>query len=215
MSFGLKPSGGNSFCFGGSSSGGGDGGGGGGSTTTCDNDAGSGSTTTMDPSTPWTAIADGNLSLLQQSLQQLQYPIYVADEIQGYTLLQAAASYNHLPILQYVWSELEPLNHPANTTTTTTITVPRPEGGFQNAIDHDGDTALHYAGSVQSIQFLIDTCHINVHIQNNNNLTALDEKRNQLKEMEQDEDNLDDAEYQQLQQIVQFLEGITMNPQSM
>jgi ankyrin repeat protein len=208
MSFGLQPSGGNSFGFGGNSSSGGDSGDRG--TTTRDNDAGSGSTTTMDPSTPWTAIADGNLSLLQQSLQQLQYPIYVADEIQGYTLLQAAASYNHLPILQYVWSELEPFNHPATTTTT----VPRPEGGFQNAIDHDGDTALHYAGSVQSMQFLIDTCHINVHIQNNNNLTALDEKRNQLKEMEQDEDNLDDTEYQQLQQIVQWLEAFTMNPQA-
>ena len=178
----------------------------------------------MDPSTPWTAIAEGNLSLLQQSLQQLQLPIYVADDIQGYTLLQAAASYNHMHILQYVSSELLKCNHTSETgdtssitttTTTTTTSTTRPVGGYQNAVDFDGDTALHYAGSVEVIQFLIDTCHIDVQITNQNQMTALDAKRTEMHEMEQDVEDFDedDMEYKQIKDMVQYLESITTNPQ--
>ena len=174
----------------------------------------------IDPSTPWTAIAEGNLSLLQQSLQQLRYPICIADETQGYTLLQAAASYSHIHILQYIWSELLQHCNPPNSSigvssSSSSATPPQPEGGYQNAVDHDGDTALHYAGSVEAIQFLIDTCHINVHITNHNNMTALDAKRTEMHELEQDIDDFDedDIEYIQLKEMVQYLESITMNPQ--
>ena len=203
MSFGLNQSSGDS-----SSHDALGGGGGGNGAAGFGGDNGSSS---IDPSTPWTAIAEGNLSLLQQSLQQLQYPIYVADEIQGYTLLQAAASYNHMHILQYIWSEMQPHNNGDATTTTTT----RPEGGYQNAVDLDGDTALHYAGSVEVIKFLIDTCHINIHLTNENQLTALDAKRTEMHEIEQDVDDFDedDMEYRQLKDMVQYLESISMNPQ--
>ena len=172
----------------------------------------------IDPSTPWTAIAEGNLSLLQLSLQQLQYPIYVADEIQGYTLLQAAASYSHTPILQYIWSEIQNHNNNANNGTASsaaTTTTSCPEGGYQNAVDHDGDTALHYAGTVQAMEFLIDTCRINVHITNHNQMTALDAKRTEMHEIEQDVDDFDedDIDYVQLKEMVQYLETKMMNPQ--
>jgi hypothetical protein len=174
----------------------------------------------IDPSTPWTAIAEGNLPLLQQSLQQLQYPIYVSDEIQGYTLLQAAASYNHMHILQYIWSELQKCNPSSDdgettaTTTAATTSTP-PEGGYQNAVDFDGDTALHYAGSVEVMKFLIDTCHINMDITNQNQMTALDAKRTEMHDIEQDVDDFDedDVEYTQLKEMVQYLESRTTNPQ--
>jgi hypothetical protein len=171
----------------------------------------------IDPSTPWTAIAEGNLSLLRQSLQQLEYPMYVADEMQGYTLLQAAASYNHMHLLQYVWSELQQCNHPRENddTASTTATSACPEGGYQNAVDFDGDTALHYAGSVEVMKFLIDTCRIDIHMTNQNQMTALDAKRTEMHEIEQDVDDFDedDIEYIQLKDMVQYLESITRNPQ--
>ncbi len=172
----------------------------------------------IDPSTPWTAIAEGNLSLLQLSLQQLQYPIYVADEIQGYTLLQAAASYSHMPILQYIWSEIQQQNNNANNeAASSAATTNGPPGGYQNAVDHDGDTALHYAGTVEAMEFLMDTCHINVHITNHNQLTALDAKRTEMHEIEQDADDFDedDIDYVQLKEMVQYLETKIMNPQDM
>jgi ankyrin repeat protein len=160
----------------------------------------------VDPSTPWAAIAEGNLPLLQQSLRQLQYPIHVADEIQGYTLLQAAASYNHMHILQYVWSELQQCNESSVNGDQASITTTRPTGGYQNAVDLDGDTALHYAGSVEVMKFLTDICHIDINITNHNQMTALDAKRNEMQEIEQDIDDFDedDIDYVHLKDMVQF-----------
>ena len=213
MSFGLSPTGNdsnNDGAIGGDGTGAATFGGGGmmGNASSSDH---ANNISTLDPSTPWTAIAEGNLSLLQQSLQQLQYPIYVADEIQGYTLLQAAASYNHMHILQYIWSALQQYNYD----TTPTIASTRPAGGYQNAVDFDGDTALHYAGSVEVIKFLIDTCHIDVTITNQNHMTALEAKRTERHEIEQDVDDFDedDIEYIQLKEMVNYLESIMMNPQ--
>jgi Ankyrin repeat len=165
----------------------------------------------VDSSTPWTAIAEGNLTWLQQSLEQLQYPVSVADEVQGYTLLQAAASYNQSHILNWLWSQIMLLNNDTNGV----HHVSCPHGGWQNAVDFDGDTALHYAGSVESMKFLIDVANINIHVKNTSGMTALDTKRTEMNEMEQDEDEFDedDVEYKQLKDIVQFLESIIMNPQ--
>jgi Ankyrin repeats (3 copies) len=164
----------------------------------------------IDSSTPWTAIAEGNLPLLQESLRRLQYPVSVADEVQGYTLLQAAASYNHFHILQWLWAQLVELNQLAESGSPV-----RPVGGWQNAGDFDGDTALHYAGSVDSMKFLLDVTSIDVHIQNSAGMTALDTKRSEMHEMEQDEDEFDedDLEYKGLKAMVQYLESILMNPQ--
>jgi Ankyrin repeats (3 copies) len=164
----------------------------------------------IDSSTPWTAIAEGNLPLLQESLRQLQYSASVADEIQGYTLLQAAASYNQFHILQWLWAQLHELNQIADDGSTA-----RPLGGWQNAVDFDGDTALHYAGSVESMKFLLDVTNIDVHVQNSAGMTALDAKRSEMNEMEQDEDEFDedDREYKQLKAMVQYLESTIMNPQ--
>lgn len=164
----------------------------------------------IDSSTPWTAIAEGNLPLLQEALKQLKYAVYVADEIQGYTLLQAAASYNQFHILQWIWTQLYELNQQADNGS-----VLRPVGGWQNAVDFDGDTALHYAGSVESMKFLLDVTNIDVHIQNSAGMTALDAKRSEMNEIEQDADEFDgdDLEYQQLKAMVQYLESTIMNPQ--
>jgi hypothetical protein len=166
----------------------------------------------IDSSTPWTAIAEGNLPLLQESLRQLQYPVSVADEIQGYTLLQAAASYNQFHILRWLWTQLHELNQSEDGGSRT---VRLPVGGWQNAVDFDGDTALHYAGSAESMKLLLEVTGIDVHIQNKSGMTALDAKRSEMIEMERDEDEFDedDIEYRHLQEMVQYLESKIMNPQ--
>ena len=164
----------------------------------------------IDSSTPWTAAAEGNLALLQESLMQLQYPVSAADETQGYTLLQAAASYNQFHILQWLWEQLQMLNQSEDGGISAI-----PPGGWQNAVDFDGDSALHYAGSVESMKFLLDVAQIDVHIQNSAGMTALDAKRSEMNEMEQDEDEFDenDLEYRHLKEMVQYLESTIMNPQ--
>src|SRR5687767_11694591 len=83
----------------------------------------------IDSSTPWVAASEGNVALLQSSLAALQLPLSVADE-NGYTLLQAAASYNQMEVLSFLFSN----------------------GGVNvDAVDNDGDSVLHHAGNVQTV----------------------------------------------------------------
>ena len=141
----------------------------------------------MDASTPWLAAADGNLTLLQAALQALQLPVTVQDE-NGYTLLQAAVSYNQAHI--WTWLATQP-----------NFTL--------HAVDHEGDSALHYAGTVEAARFLVEH-GISTHVENSENQTALEKKRQELEEMQQDEDfDETDDEYVQLVAMVDYLSNLT------
>lgn len=142
---------------------------------------------TVDSSTPWVAASEGNLTLLQASLSQLQLQPGAADE-NGYTLLQAAASYCHVPVMQWLLAQKVDVN----------------------AVDDEGDTALHYAASLEAAQFLITVAHIDPKLRNNFGKTALESKREELEEMMQDEDcDDDDDDVLLLKQMVEYLEGFT------
>lgn len=126
----------------------------------------------VDNSTPWLAASDGNLPLLQHALTTLSLPPTAASDENGYTLLQAAASYSKVQIMQWLLSQ----------------------GCAVNAVDKDGDSALHYADKVVAAQFLIETAGIDVSLANAMGKTAALAKQEELNEMMQDEDMEDDDE---------------------
>ena len=141
----------------------------------------------MDASTPWVAAADGNLGLLQNALQSLQLPVTVRDE-NGYTLLQAAVSYNQAHV--WAWLATQPQ-----------FTV--------HAVDAEGDSALHYAGTAAAARFLVES-GIDTNVKNNDNQTALEKKREELEEIRQDEDfDGTDDEFVQLGGMVEYLSSLS------
>jgi len=143
----------------------------------------------VDSSTPWVAAADGNLPLLQHALQQLNLPITATDS-NGYTLLQAAASYSQMAVLTWV---LEQEAAPS----------------FVNAVDQDGDSALHYASTATAAQFLVERAHTSTAIQNAAGLTALQAKKQELQELLEDEDTEDDdVDVLHLKGIIEYLESL-------
>ena len=143
----------------------------------------------MDASTPWMAAADGNLALVQESCRQAQlHPATAADE-NGYTLLHAAASYSRIALLEWL--------------------VQQPQNANVNAVDAEGDSALHYASTVEAAQFLVQQAHIDVSIRNHAQQTALQSKRAELEEMRQDEDfDEEDEDYGHLQAVVEYLSAV-------
>lgn len=149
---------------------------------------------TIDSSTPWVAAADGNMALLQQSLLELNLPVSAADESQGYTLLQAAASYSQLPIMVWIVSQAKQ--------------------DVKNQVDKDGDSALHYASTVAAAKFLVEQAGTDVNIRNSSGLTALDSKRQELNELLADEDTEDDdVDVVNLKALVEYLEPLSRQQQ--
>jgi ankyrin repeat protein len=141
----------------------------------------------IDSSTPWVAVSEGNIVLLQSSLTLLNLPLTAADE-NGYTLLHAAASYNQMEILQFLLSQ-------------NTVDV--------HATDNDGDSALHYAGNVPVIELLIQVGKANPAQVNSQGKTALQAKQEELEEMKQDEDvEDDDDDLETLKVVVQYLSSL-------
>ena len=139
--------------------------------------------TAIEPSTPWMAVSEGNLNLLQSSINSLQLTYNVADE-NGYTLLHAAASYNQLEIIKFLLGQNSNIN----------------------AIDNDGDTALHYSSKVDSAKLLIEIGKIDRNIKNKNGKTALESKQEELNEMMTDDDvEDDDEEIDDLKALISYL----------
>ena len=156
-----------------------------------DNGASSSGSVTIDSSTPWMAASEGNLSLLQSSITSLQLTFNAADE-NGYTLLHAAASYNQLDILRFL------LLGSSNTQ----VNV--------NAVDNDGDSALHYSTKVDAAKLLIDIGKINPSITNSDGKTALQAKQDEINEMMQDDDvDDDDEEMDDLKTLVEYLSTLS------
>jgi ankyrin repeat protein len=140
----------------------------------------------VDPSTPFLAASEGNLALMQYSLQMLQQPLTVQDE-NRYTLLHAAASYGQIEVIRFlIQQKLDP--------------------AFTNAVDHDGDTALHYAANVETAKLLVQDGKINTQHCNADGKTALQAKQEELDELLQDNDqDMDDEEVEILKQLLQYL----------
>jgi Ankyrin repeats (many copies) len=139
----------------------------------------------IDASTPWTAASEGNLQLLQESLQALNMTPATPDE-NGYTLLQAAASYSQMNILDWLLAQQVPIN----------------------ATDGEGDSALHFAGSAASAKRLVEA-GINVQHRNQEGKTALETKLADLQDyMEDDDVDENDEEIVQLKAVIEYLTGV-------
>jgi hypothetical protein len=149
------------------------------------------STVLIDSSTPWVAAADGNLPLLQRSLQVLNLDFHCSDE-NGYTLLMAAASYSQLPVLKWLLQEA------AQTASVDVV----------NAVDNDGDSALHHSSSAESSKLLIQH-GINTSIRNAAGMTALESKQHELEELMEDEDmDDDDGDVESLRDVIAYLTSL-------
>lgn len=141
----------------------------------------------IEPCTPWIAAADGKLDLLQASLSKLNIPVTAADE-NGYTLLQAAASYGQIPVMQWILAQ-------------NAVDV--------NAVDNEGDTACHYAGSLDTLKMLIEVGKSSPFVKNREGKTPLEAKQEELKQLkEDDEEDSDSEDVVTLQQQVQYLSNL-------
>jgi ankyrin repeat protein len=144
---------------------------------------------------PWTAAANGNLELLQHSLQHLNLHVTAADEGQGYTIFHAASSYSQLDILEWLLSQ-------AATEEERQLLV--------NAVDHEGDSALHYAGTAASARFLVERANIDINIKNEADMTALDAKAWELEEtMSEDDFDEENADYIHLKDVVEYIRSVS------
>jgi ankyrin repeat protein len=140
----------------------------------------------IDSSTPWIAASDGNLALLQHALTTLNLQPSASDE-NGYTLLQAAASYSRAAVMQWLVQ-------------TVAVDV--------NAVDTEGDTALHYADKVEAATFLLRS-GIDATILNAEGKTALQSKQEDMGEMMMDEDTEDDdADLLNLRALIEYLNSL-------
>ena len=148
----------------------------------------------IEASTPWLAAADGKLSLLQSSLSHLNLTVTAADE-NGYTLLQAAASYGQLPVMEWILNQVR--QFPEQQQQVAAI----------NAVDKDGDSALHYAGTVEAAKLLVDV-GINATLKNAQGKTALEAKVEEMTSMmEEDEEDSDSEDAENLRKQIQYLEN--------
>jgi ankyrin repeat protein len=152
------------------------------------------STGPVDVSTVFSAASAGNLALLQSSMAQLNFSVTTPDE-NGYTILHASSSYSQLGVLKFILDNLD-RNNPTCT-------------AFINVGDNDGDTALHYAGSVDAARMLVADGRIDVRKVNGEGKTALQSKMEELEEMKQDEDvDDDDEDLEASQKLIEYLSSL-------
>jgi ankyrin repeat protein len=140
----------------------------------------------IDSSTPWVAASDGNLPMLQTALAQLNLGVTASDE-NGYTLLQAAASYSQIAVMQWLLAQNSLLIH---------------------AVDGEGDSALHYASTEIACRILVDA-NIDSNVRNQSGRTALETKMEELNELIQEEDYEEtDEDAMELRRVVSFLTSL-------
>lgn len=98
----------------------------------------------------WIAAADGDESAVLEFLSQDPSAVNSLDE-NGYTVLHAATSYSHIPLLKKLVLE---------------------HGGNVNIEDHDGDTPLFVAETVEVARVLVEELHADPNHRNESGLTA-------------------------------------------
>ena len=141
-----------------------------------------------EPSTPYIAAGDGNLELLQTSLQALNLSSNAADS-NGFTFVHAAAAYNRLNVLRWLFTQ---------------------DGVCVNAQDADGDTPLHHCDDVEAAKCLIEEGGADITITNANGYTAREAKEEELQEDadDEEEEDSDDEDRQAMKDVVEYLKGL-------
>jgi ankyrin repeat protein len=132
------------------------------------------------------AASEGSLVLLQESLKSLNLPVSCADE-SGYTLLHAAAAYHQLSVMDWLLLQQERINI--------------------NAVDNDGDTALHYTERADVARKLIEA-GANPTIANNSDKTALQVKQEELDELIQEDEDDDSDDVMNLRELIAYLTSV-------
>lgn len=141
----------------------------------------------IEESTPWVAAGDGDLDLLQTSLQTLKLSPNAADS-NGFTFVHAAAAYCRVDVLRWLF---------------------RQDGVNVNAADSDGDTPLHHCDDPEAARILIEEGKADPSVRNAEGKTARQAKEEELKEAEEeDEDDSDDEDRAKLLEIVKYLASI-------
>lgn len=100
----------------------------------------------------WIAAADGNEVAVMNYLSRDPSSVNALDE-NGYTPLHAVVSYNHIPLLKKLILE---------------------HNGNVNLQDHDGDTPLYVAETVQVARVLVEELHADANHRNQSGFTAAD-----------------------------------------
>mmetsp|Transcript_10044 Transcript_10044/g.16618 ORF Transcript_10044/g.16618 Transcript_10044/m.16618 type:complete len:178 (-) Transcript_10044:132-665(-) len=142
----------------------------------------------VEPSTPYIAAGDGNLELLQTALRTLNLAANAADS-NGFTFVHAAAAYNRLNVLRWLFNQ---------------------EGINVNAQDADGDTPLHHCDEVEAAKCLIEEGKADIAIKNANGYTAREAKEEELLE-DQDEDEEEDSDDEDriaMKALVEYLKSL-------
>jgi len=146
----------------------------------------------IDNSTPWVAAGDGDLELLKRALSTLNMPVNTADT-NGFSFVHASAAYNQIVVLEWLIHQ---------------------EGCNVNAQDSDGDTPLHHCDRLEAAQMLVEEGGADVSLKNNDGMTALQLKVEDLKALELDEElDIDDEDYIELKKLVEYLKNYEKNPQ--
>lgn len=140
----------------------------------------------IDKSTPFIAASDGNLELLQKSLQVLGQKITVQDE-NGFSILHAASSYNQLHIMKWILECSSEIN-------------------ITNIQDSDGDTPLHHCESAESAKFLVEEGKADVSVKNKDGLTPLESKLKELEEIPAEDYDSDDEDQIQLKGLIEYFQ---------
>jgi ankyrin repeat protein len=142
----------------------------------------------IDESTPFVAASDGDLTLLQKSLVQLNVPPGVTDD-NGLTPLHNAVSYNQAEVIRWLLGQ--------------NVNV--------DAQDSDGDTPLHHCDNIEAAKILIQEGKASYMIQNSEGKTPLQLKEEELKEAldAMDEGDSDDGDTENLDKLIGYLKSLS------
>lgn len=148
------------------------------------------------PPSPWIAAGDGDLQLLQSSIQQMGLSPNAADS-NGFTFLHAACGYCRINVMRWLLG--------LNNDSCTIIDV--------NARDGDGDTPLHHCDDIVAAKILIDEGGADWQIINNEGKTALNVKGGELREGDEEDDS-DDEDRAKLKELITYLLALSREERS-
>lgn len=160
----------------------------------------SSSSEVIDSSTPYVAAADGNLSLLQQSISQLPNQTLETPDENGYTILMAAAAYSQLHVLQWIIETVKATTSPSDC-----------HGRIKQlvgATDSDGDAALHHTTTAASAKVLVEQFGADPDVTGSGK-TALQAKQEELAELLEDDDmDDDDVDVVQAKELIEYFSTV-------